>query len=745
MRSFTIHLDLGVPANPIPADGASVGDATPDFDWPDVAGADGYQIQIDDSAAMDSPFVDDDALVDSDFLVTSLLTNGTYHWRVRIKSSGQWGDWSPVWSFTIVTAPEINLLQDTNPIPMGGSYGFGILLVSSGSSTVDFTIENQGTNALILKGTPRVAITGGDGSFVVDSQPGSPINPSSSTTFTVTFDPATPGLKTATVNIPNNDTPHDPFTFTLTGTGTAPEIDVKGDGTSIASGGSYGYGGVLVGSGGKAVGFTVDNTGDGNLNLTGSPRVSITGSTMFAMGPQPSSPILPGGSQPFTITFTPTGTGLQTATVTIANNDLNEGSYTFTLTGTGTAPEIDVKGDGTSIASGGSYGYGSVLVGSGGKAVGFTVDNTGDGDLNLTGSPRVSITGSTMFAMGPQPSSPILPGGSQPFTITFTPTGTGLQTATVTIANNDLNEGSYTFTLTGTGTAPEINVKGDGTDISDNTGVYTFANQLVGSSSAAIIFTIQNVGTASLNLTGSPRVSITGSTMFAMGPQPSSPILPGGSQPFTITFTPTSTGLQTATVTIANDDSNENPYNFTLTGTGIAPEINVKGDGTDISDNTGVYTFANQLVGSSSAAIIFTIQNVGTASLNLTGSPRVSIDRLDDVRHGSTAELADSSWGQPAVHHHLHPDEHGAEDGDGDDRQRRLQREPVQLHPDGHRYRSRDQRQGGRHRHLRQHGRLHIRQSAGGKLQCRDHLHDPERRHGFPEPHGYPEGRHHRH
>ena len=36
-----------------------------------------------------------------------------------------------------------------------------------------------------------------------------------------------------------------------------------------------------------------------------------------------------------------------------------------------------------------------------------------------------------------------------------------------------------------------------------------------------------------------------------------------GTTTFTITFTPASIGAKTATVTIANDDADENPYTFT--------------------------------------------------------------------------------------------------------------------------------------------------------------------------------------
>ena len=55
-----------------------------------------------------------------------------------------------------------------------------------------------------------------------------------------------------------------------------------------------------------------------------------------------------------------------------------------------------------------------------------------------------------------------------------------------------------------------------------------------------------------------------------MTAQPSgSTIAAGGSLTFQVTFAPSATGLRTATVSIANDDPSENPYDFAIQGTGI--------------------------------------------------------------------------------------------------------------------------------------------------------------------------------
>ena len=84
-------------------------------------------------------------------------------------------------------------------------------------------------------------------------------------------------------------------------------------------------------------------------------------------------------------------------------------------------------------------------------------------------------------------------------------------------------------------------------------------------------FTILNSGSAELNLTGSPIVSISGShaSDFSVTTQPTSPVAAsGGSTTFTIEFAPSAIGLRAATVSIANDDADENPYTFAIQGTG---------------------------------------------------------------------------------------------------------------------------------------------------------------------------------
>lgn len=84
----------------------------------------------------------------------------------------------------------------------------------------------------------------------------------------------------------------------------------------------------------------------------------------------------------------------------------------------------------------------------------FTIYNTGDAVLNLTGNPIVAIEGThaSDFAVLTQPAGQVPADGFVSFTIAFTPQAAGLRQAVVSIANNDADENPYTFAIQGTGT-----------------------------------------------------------------------------------------------------------------------------------------------------------------------------------------------------------------------------------------------------------------------------------------------------
>lgn len=123
---------------------------------------------------------------------------------------------------------------------------------------------------------------------------------------------------------------------------------------------------------------------------------------------------------------------------------------------------------------------------------------------------------------------------------------------------------------------PEMDVQGNSISIADgdnspDTGDNTdFGSADVTSGTVSRSFTLHNTGGSDLHLTGTPKVQISGAD-FTVTLQPSSPVPTGNFTIFAIQFNPSGLGLRTATVSIDNDDSDENPYNFAIQGTGTAP------------------------------------------------------------------------------------------------------------------------------------------------------------------------------
>ena len=127
----------------------------------------------------------------------------------------------------------------------------------------------------------------------------------------------------------------------------------------------------------------------------------------------------------------------------------------------------------------------------------------------------------------------------------------------------------------------EINITGNSFDIIDGdttpsvTDHTDFGEVYVDSGSMSRIFTLENQGNSnSLNLTGTaPYINISGAHAgdFSITNAPSNTVASSANTSFTLSFDPSAEGLRTATISIANSDTDENPYNFAIQGTGIIP------------------------------------------------------------------------------------------------------------------------------------------------------------------------------
>jgi hypothetical protein len=143
---------------------------------------------------------------------------------------------------------------------------------------------------------------------------------------------------------------------------------------------------------------------------------------------------------------------------------------------------------------------------------------------------------------------------------------TGLVTVTTARGGSAISSTNFTVTVP---TQPEINIKQNNTNIASS-GSYAFGNQDIGSASTSVTFTIENTGTGVLNLTSSPKVIISGANAneFIVNQTASTTVASGATTSFSVTFSPSTTSGKTAQLSIANNDSDENPYIINLTGTG---------------------------------------------------------------------------------------------------------------------------------------------------------------------------------
>ncbi len=121
-----------------------------------------------------------------------------------------------------------------------------------------------------------------------------------------------------------------------------------------------------------------------------------------------------------------------------------------------TSPEINLKQTTTSIADGGAFDFGSVRIGDT-KDVVFTIENTGDGDLDLT--TPLTVTGAGFSVISQPVSDPVPASGSTDFTIRFEPTATSQGSGSIAIGNDDSDEGTYDISFSATVTNAIFNIK----------------------------------------------------------------------------------------------------------------------------------------------------------------------------------------------------------------------------------------------------------------------------------------------
>lgn len=561
----------------------------------------------------------------SSFTTPYITTTTTYY--VAVSNPGCTTPTRVAVTATVIY-PEIDVRGNATSIASGDMTPSATDWTDFGATNMTrvFTITNSDTGVLSLGAITISGAAAGD--FAITANPSGTVANGSSTTFTVTFTPTAAGVRSAVINIPNNDSNENPYTFAIQGTGVAREIDIQGNATTIVDGDTTPSTADWTdfGSAVATRTFTIRNLGNIALNI-GAITMSGTNASDFVVTTPPAATLGAYATTTFTVTFSPSAINDRYATISIVNDDSNENPYDFALHGFGIIPEIDIRGNGNSIVTGDTTPSTTDWTSFGSATVTrtFTVYNQGNTNLTL-GSVILSGVNASEFTVTQQPASVVTAFGTTTFTIVFSPTAVGNRDASISLSNNDTTGGEnpYTFSIRGVGVAQEINIQGLGQNIADGDTTPSLTDGTNFSDVALTrTFTIFNLGNMPLVLSGTSFTG-TNASEFSVTTAPVSPVPAFGSTTVTITFTPAGIGARYATFRLGNNDADENPYDFAIQGTGGIPEINIRSqfyvniaDGDTTPSPSDQTDFGQVSMDGATVIANFVIQNTGTGALSI--------------------------------------------------------------------------------------------------------------------------------
>ncbi|PKA13531.1 hypothetical protein CH372_04225 [Leptospira meyeri] len=286
------------------------------------------------------------------------------------------------------------------------------------------------------------------------------------------------------------------------------------------------------------------------------------------------------------------------------------------------APKLEITYSGVVRESGATISLGSEPINTtNGKLASLTIQNKGNASLSLPGSPIVTLGGadSAHFQLTQPNQTTLAPNASVTFTLRFKPTSIGLKTAIVSLSTSDPALAAFQLTFTGTGgpAAAQLAVSQGATEIVSN-GSFNMGSVEEKSSGSAVQFTVRNSGSLSSTL-GNPVVESSNAqfTVSTVSAANGSSLAQDGTFTFNVTFSPTTSGAKSATITVAGTPTN---FIFTLNGTAtVKPEPNIAISHNSSSFTSGgtIPTFGAFWPGVNSSSKTVTITNNGTA--NLTG------------------------------------------------------------------------------------------------------------------------------
>ena len=493
--------------------------------------------------------------------------------------------------------------------PLPASLSFGNVQINVASAAQTVTVSNIGNAALNIA---TIAVTGDytkSGGTCVN---GSAVAAAANCTIMVTFKPTVAGARAGSLTITDN-AGGSPRSIALTGTGTAVPTP-----TATLTPAKLTFANQTINTTSAAQLVTLKNTSASLVLNINSITIGGTNSADFSKATSTCvATLAAGASCTISVTFRPTVAALRTASLTVASNS---SVLATALEGTGVAVAApDVSLTPASLA----FGNQTVGVASGVKTV--TLSNSGTATLHIT---RIVASGD--FAQTNTCGTQVLVGANCLISVTFKPTVAGARTGNVTITT-DAAVATDTVALTGTGVAVTTPV------LSMSPASLTFADQVIGSASAAQIITLKNTGNGVMQVK-SIAVAGTQKTDFSQTSGCGTALAAGATCTIDVAFKPTVAGSRSATVDISTD-AGDGMDSVALTGKGVTAAA-----GTPILSIPAIsLEFETTKAGQISAQLEITLKNVGTADLKLGKIAVKQGDNFAIMTNSCTATLAPSS------------------------------------------------------------------------------------------------------
>ena len=397
--------------------------------------------------------------------------------------------------------------------------------------TKSFTLHNYSNTAnLTLAGSaPNYITLSGSNDFSISLQPSiGTISQLNNLNFDITFNPSGSGIKTAIISIANNDINEAPFTFTVQGNAALPAVVVSKN-NSIA--------GTVKGPNHVARTFTLTS---GELGgCTSLSEVELEINLLIGSG-----------------------------------TDCNIGSSAYGVHGDLAIQLESPSGTKVQLVQD-DWGY---FTGNASQVITYadSAFPSTDATVYFDDDAIVSANSETAMTSGNRvPHNPLSAFDGEDATGTWT----------VSVADGDaqFSAADYVCFVTanlhvtcGSGgacpTSPEIDILGSGVSILDGDSTPDLTDDTeFGTTAIPVVktYTIDNTaGTANLNITTIVSSGVDAIDFVVGGITLPAVISAGVTTTFTVTFTPLTPGLKTATITVNNDDVSEAVYDYLIQGTG---------------------------------------------------------------------------------------------------------------------------------------------------------------------------------